>query len=270
MPEGDTIFRAARALDRALRGATVTGFESAYPALTRERLVGRRVEGVEAAGKHLLVRFAGGLGLRTHLRMSGAWHLYRPGERWRRARGRARIVLSTEGFVAVGFDVPDAELLRGQEDLSRSVVGRLGPDLLGVRFDLQEAVRRLRARPDEEVGQALLDQSAVAGVGNEYKSELLFVCRVHPRTLIRSLSDDALKALLSRAREWMLRNVAEPMRGPGRWTTGSHDPSRRVYVYGRAGRPCPRCGTPIAYGRHGAQARSTWWCPRCQPAQQTT
>ncbi|MGC4115549.1 MAG: DNA-formamidopyrimidine glycosylase family protein [Myxococcales bacterium] len=269
MPEGDTIFRAARALDRALRGGTVERFESVYPALANAELVGRTVEGVGAVGKHLLMRLSGGLVLRTHLRMNGAWHLYRPGERWRAAKSRARIVLATASFVAVGLDVPEAELLR-EQDVPQSVVGRLGPDLLAADFDLEEALRRLRSRPELEVGQALLDQTALAGVGNEYKSELLFICRLHPETKVAALTDAELRKLVDKARELLARNVAEPMRGAGRWTTGSHDPSRRVYVYGRTGQPCPRCGTAIAWARHGPQARSTWWCPRCQRLQQTT
>ena len=269
MPEGDTLFRAARALDRALRGKVIERFESAYPALTRERLEGRVVEGVSAVGKHLLMRLSGGLVVRTHLRMNGAWHLYRPDERWRKARSRARLVLATGDFVAVGFDVPEAELLR-EEDLPHSVVGRLGPDLLAPEFDSEEALRRLQARPGEEVGQVLLDQTVMAGVGNEYKSELLFICRIHPRSTVGAVAPADLKKLIAKARELLVRNVAEPMRGPGRWTTQSADPSRRVYVYGRTGRPCPRCGTPIAWSRQGSQARSSWWCPRCQPLQQTT
>ncbi|HEY3449759.1 MAG TPA: DNA-formamidopyrimidine glycosylase family protein [Myxococcales bacterium] len=269
MPEGDTLFRAARALDRALRGETIERFETAYPALARVELEGRVVEGVSAAGKHLLMRLSGGLVLRTHLRMNGAWHLYRPDERWRKARSRARIVLATRAFLAVGFDVPEAELL-GEQDLKRSVVGRLGPDLLGPEFDLEEALRRLRARPDREMGQALLDQTVMAGVGNEYKSELLFICRIHPCSPVSAVGDAGLRKLVEKARELLCRNVAEPMRGAGRWTTGSMDPARRAFVYGRTGRPCPRCGTAIAWARHGSQARSTWWCPRCQPLQQTT
>lgn len=263
MPEGDTIFRAARTLDRALRGRTVAQFESGFAHLAGADLVGRTVEGVSAAGKHVLVRLSGGLVLRSHLRMNGAWHVYKPGERWWKARGRARIVLATDAYVAVGFDVPDAELIR-ERDLARSPIGALGPDLLGEAFDAEEAVRRLRAKGDEPMGPALLDQGALAGVGNEYKSELLFIARVSPFAPVSAVSDPVLRGLVEKARELLQRNVQEPMRA-GRWTTTSKDPRQQVYVYGRGGKPCRRCGTPISWAKQGPQARSTYWCPRCQP-----
>ncbi|HXT30091.1 MAG TPA: DNA-formamidopyrimidine glycosylase family protein, partial [Vicinamibacterales bacterium] len=174
MPEGDTIFRAARTLNRALAGREILRFESVFPALTRIHedtpVTGRTIESVTAAGKHVLMRFSGDLVLRTHMRMNGSWHVYRPGERWLRPRRDMRIVIGTDAFDAVGFNVPVAEFLRGaalgrQEDLRK-----MGPDLLGESFDEADALQRLRARATTEIADALLNQRVVAGIGNVYKS----------------------------------------------------------------------------------------------------
>src|SRR4051794_20300099 len=167
MPEGDTLFRAARPLHRALAGKVVTRFDSAYAHVTAAAVdhpvVGRTVESVSAAGKHLLIRFSGDLVLRTHLRMSGSWHIYRPAERWQAPAREMRVLVATSDFVAVGFSVPVAEL--ASASAVERELRRLGPDLLGETFDEDEALRRLRARPERELGEALLDQSVVAGAG---------------------------------------------------------------------------------------------------------
>jgi endonuclease-8 len=279
MPEGDTIFRAARTLHRALAGKPVTRFESAYAHVTAvavdHPVVGRTVERVEAAGKHLLVRFSGGLALRTHMRMNGSWHIYRPGERWQRPRRAMRVLLETADFVAVAFDVPVAEL-QTEEALARDeALTRLGPDLLGPDFDEEEALRRLRARPERAIGEALLDQSAVAGAGNVYKSETLFLCAVSPFAPVSALDDEALRRLLAMVRRLMTLNVreSEPGAQPGaivtyrglRRTTHRADPAEGLWVYSRGGRPCRRCGTRIVLDRQGVHARVTYFCPRCQP-----
>ena len=273
MPEGDTIFRAARTLNRALAGREIVRFESVFPALTRIHedtpVTGRTVESVTAAGKHVLMRLSGDLVLRTHMRMNGSWHVYRPGERWLRPRRDMRIVIGTDAFEAVGFNVPVAEFLRGaavgrQEDLRK-----MGPDLLGESFDEAEALQRIRARATTEIANVLLNQRVVAGIGNVYKSEVLFLCRVHPFAEVRSVGDDQLRCLLATARQHLHANVVDPTaaivtyRGYRR-TTRRADPGERLYVYGRARQPCRRCGSPVQVRAQGRDARLTYWCPRCQ------
>lgn len=262
MPEGDTIHRAARTLHAALAGRIVTRFETVFPQLARVEIAGRTVERVEAAGKNLLMHLSGDLHLRTHMRMNGSWHIYRPGERWRMRRGDMRIVLETDAWVAVAFNVPVAELhdsrsLERQEDLRN-----IGPDLLGESPDLDEALRRIRSRADTEIAEVLLNQRVVSGIGNEFKSEVLFMARVSPFARVRDLSDDHLHGIVETARKVMLANVAK--RSPARITTFRLDPRTKQYVYSRGGKPCLRCGTTIQYAKQGPHARGTYWCPRCQ------
>lgn len=274
MPEGDTIFRAARTLHRALAGRTVTAFESVYPALTRvaedSPIVGRTVEEVSARGKHLLIAFGGGLVLRTHMRMSGSWHLYRPSERWQRPHGDMRVVIRTEAFVAVAFNVPIAEFVRARDVERGRVLGELGPDLLAPTFDERDALERVRAAGAKAIADVVLDQRTMAGAGNVFKSEVLFVCRVNPFTPVSGLPDASLLEIVRTLRRLMLANVA-PGSGAGivtyhgmRRTTGRSDPAARLWVYGRTGRPCRQCGTPIASRKQGPDARATYWCPKCQ------
>jgi endonuclease-8 len=274
MPEGDTIFRTARTLHMALAGRLVTSFETVLPALQRVHddhpITGRTVAGVRSAGKHLLIELSDGLVLRTHMRMSGSWHIYRPGERWRRSRAAMRIVLGTVGFEAVAFDVPIAEFIATRDINRHRDLAALGPDLLADRFEPAAAAARIRARPDEAIADVLLDQRAVAGLGNVYKSEVLFSCGLDPWRTVSSLSDDEVARVLDRARALLEANVVRgTARGVAAWrgrrrTTRSMDPGARLFVYGRTGRPCRRCGTPIAHRRQGSDARGTWWCPKCQ------
>jgi endonuclease-8 len=225
------------------------------------RLVGRTVESVEARGKHLLIGFSGGLWLRTHLRMRGSWHRYRVGEPWRLPAARASAVLHTDTAVAVCFDAPEVELLSSAELERHAVLSALGPDLLGAAFDADEAVRRLLAGPSVPLGEALLDQRAVAGIGNVVKSEVCFLERLDPWAPVGDVPETSLRAALVTARRVLQSNVG----GGARVTTGVSAPGRSLWVYGRAGRPCRRCGTLIAARRQGEQARMTYWCPRCQP-----
>jgi endonuclease-8 len=272
MPEGDTIFRTARTLERALAGRVVTAFETQLSALAvvdrRAPLVGRTIAGAEARGKHLLVTFSGDLILRTHLRMHGSWHIYRPGERWRAPRRDARIVVTTGEWVAIAFNVTDAELLTPAELARHPRLSALGPDLLGEAPDLVEARERMKGSSAAHIADALLAQQAVAGLGNVYKSELLFVLGVYPFTPVAGLSDDALDALLARGRDLLRLNVAEaPVAGgarAGRVTTGRLNPDEKVWVYGRAGEPCFRCGSSIR-SESETGGRRTYWCPTCQP-----
>ena len=245
----------------ALAGRVVTRFETVLPKLARVPLAGRTIEKVEAVGKNLLVHFSGDLHLRTHMRMHGSWHLYKPGERWRRRRDDMRIVLETDTWVAVGFNIPVAEFYdERQEDLRK-----IGPDFLGETFDRDEAVRRIRARPDEEIADVLLNQRVVSGIGNEYKSEVLFMARVNPFTLVRDVTDEQLDTILATARKVMLANVRK--RSTQRVTTFSLDPRQAQYVFGRGAKPCRKCGTPILYKKQGRDVRGTYWCPRCQSLQ---
>lgn len=274
MPEGDTIFRTARTLHRALAGRTVTGFETVLPKLARVAedtpLVGREVTRVRSLGKHLLIEFSGDLVLRTHMRMNGSWHIYRPDERWRRGRPAMRIVIRTDEYVAIGFDIPVAEFLSSRELERHEELRALGPDLLDDRFDAAEAARRLRALGDTELGEALLNQRAMAGVGNVFKSEILFVCRLDPFRPVASVTDAQLAKAVAVARDLLRANVIDAARlGAATWggyrrTTRRANPEARLWVYGRGGRPCLRCGTPIAYRKQGPDARGTYWCPRCQ------
>lgn len=267
MPEGDTIHRSADVLRRHLLGGTVLrAWSQPRPGLARvprlSRLEGRSVESVEARGKHLLIGFSGGLWIRTHMRMRGSWHRYRIGEAWRLPASRASAVVRTESAVAVCFDAPEVELLTTAELGRHAALSALGPDLLGVTFDADEAARRLMAAPDTPLGEALLNQRAVAGIGNVYKSEVCFLECLDPWAGVGSVQADALARALTTARRLMQANV----RGGSRVTTGVGAPGSTLWVYGRAGRPCRRCGTLIVGRRQGEQARMTYWCPRCQPS----
>jgi endonuclease-8 len=276
MPEGDTIFRAARTLDTALAGARVVAFDSVLPALTRVHadapLTGRTIERVASVGKHLLIYFSGDLVLRTHMKMSGSWHIYRRGERWQRPRADMRIVVATEKYEAVGFRIPVAELTRTRTtDGARAhpALKDLGPDLLSDDFDVEEVLRRARENARAEIADVLLNQRVMAGVGNVYKSEVLFVGRVSPFAAVRSLGDEKLRTLVVAARGLLRANVSlklPPMTTYTgfRRTTARQDPAERLWVYGRARRPCRTCGTPIAVRPQGPHARLTYWCPECQ------
>lgn len=261
MPEGDSIFRAARALQQALAGRTVTRFESVFPRLTRVDadcpMPGRTIDRVEARGKHLLIWFSGDLVLRTHMRMHGSWHIYRPGERWQRPRADMRIIIGTAEFEAVAFNVPVAELTNGRALERDPAVRELGPDILADVFDAAAIVGRIRHAPDIEIANALLDQRVVSGIGNIFKSEALFAARVHPFARANDLSDADIERVVAAARK-LMRASARSER-PGGW-----------WVYGRAGRPCRRCGSPLSRRKQGDAARSTYWCERCQRATSTS
>ncbi len=277
MPEGDTIFRTAHVLHRALAGRTVTRFDSAFPALTRidhdRPIAGRIVESVTSRGKHLLIAFSADLVLHTHMRMNGSWHIYRHGERWRRPPRDMRVLVETVDFVAVGFNVPVAELLTARDLARHKDLQALGPDLLDPAFDAAEVRRRMRTHGSDAVGDVLLNQRIVAGIGNVFKSEILFVAGVDPFAPIAALTDEELHAILAVSRKLLTANVADRANtfGPevGRRTTASLNPDAKLWVYGRGGQPCRRCGTPIDAAKTGLDARLTYWCPRCQPARAT-
>lgn len=254
MPEGDTLVRTAVGLRTFLLGRTVTAASARQPGPRAERLVGATVTAVEAAGKNLLIRLDNGLEIRTHLGMHGSWHRYRPGERWHRPPARARLVMEVPGWVAVCFDAPVVELFEARAERLHPSLSRLGPDLSKDSFDADETLRRLRdaAPSGRSVADVLLDQRALAGIGNEVKSEVLWQARVWPWTAIPDLDDTGLAGLVALARG-ILREGAATGRRPR-------------HVYRRAGRPCPRCGTIILVRHQGTDLpRLTFWCPSCQP-----
>lgn len=275
MPEGDTIFRAARTLNKALQGKVVTRFESAFPRLKRvdedTPIAGRAVESVIARGKWIEMQLSGGLVLVTHMLMNGTWHIYRPGERWKRRREEMRVLIESEDFVAVAFNIQVAEFFPVDKMTSESPSRRIEADFLSADFDEEEAFQRLRAAGDIEVGDALLKQTLVAGVGNVYKSEIAFACGVNPFALMGHVSDEQLRCMARTARKFMQANVA-PGAGEAivtyfgfRRTTGRANPGDRLWVYGREGKPCRRCGAPIRMRKQGPGARVAFWCPQCQP-----
>jgi endonuclease-8 len=261
VPEGDTVWLAAQRMNTALAGATLRRGELRVPQLAGVDLAGVAVREVVPRGKHMLIRLGDDRTLRTHFRMDGSWHIYRPGTKWRGGPAFAvRAVLATDAWECVGYRLHDMALVATADE--DRLVGHLGPDVLGPDWDLDEALRRLGAHPDEDIGVALLDQRNLAGIGNLYKVESLFLCGVHPWTRVADVPD--LAALVDRARTLMLANRDHPEQS----TTGDTRRGQDHWVAGRAGRPCRRCGTPILLGDQGPdlQERVTWWCPRCQAA----
>jgi endonuclease-8 len=259
MPEGDTLAKTAARLRPALVGHALTRFEA--PLLRgRAPALGTQVTGVEARGKHLLVHFDDGRTLQTHMRMTGSWHLYRPGERWRKPAHLARAVIEVgpagddDGWVAVCFSAPVVELVR------EARTDHLGPDLCTPDPDLDEVVRRMgTVDPTTPLADVLLDQRICCGVGNVYKSEVPFALGLHPLTPVGTLDRRRRLAVARTAAEQLRRNLTTTSR------TTMAGPPGTVGVYGRRGEPCRRCGTPVEWARTGPQARGTYWCPHCQP-----
>jgi endonuclease-8 len=259
MPEGDTVWLAGRRLHDALAGRRLTRSDFRVPTLATVDLSGRTVTEVVSRGKHLLTRIDDDRTLHTHFRMDGSWHLYRPGERWRGGpQWQVRVLLENAQWQAVGYRLPVVELLpRGHE---RDAVGHLGPDILGPDWDPAEAVRRLAADPDRELGPALLDQRNLAGVGNLYKAEVCFLAGLTPWTRVGDVPD--LAGLVDRVARLLQANKATARQV----TTGDTRRGRQHWVFERAGRPCLRCGSRVASAEQGAApyARITYWCPSCQ------
>jgi endonuclease-8 len=248
-------------------GREVTAARVRLPGPQVDRLIGRTVTDVEAYGKHLLIRFDSGLELHSHLGMHGSWHRYAPGERWRRPAARAKLVMEVRGAVAVCFDAPTLELFETRVEPIHPGLSKLGPDLLAPDFgpaELDEARRRLRASEAarRSIAEGLLDQRALAGIGNVYKNETLFAERVDPFAPVDRLDDLTLDRLIRTAREQLLANVGQVDRvtTDRRWAARG----RRTWIYRRPGRPCPRCGTLVRATRHGELPRATYWCPGCQ------
>ncbi|KJQ53993.1 DNA-formamidopyrimidine glycosylase family protein [Microbacterium sp. SA39] len=256
MPEGDTVFRTAKRLDEALAGGEVTRFDLRVPRFATLDLTGQPVHGAVSRGKHLLLRI-GDSTLHSHLRMDGAWFTYRPGEKWRHPAFKVRAIVGTAEREAVGVDIAEIEVVatRDEEDL----VGYLGPDPLADDWDIAEAIRRLSA-DTRSIHVALLDQRNVAGFGNEYAAELLFLRGILPTTPTPEVDVPALLEL-------GVRTIRANRDRSGRTFTGIDRPGQAAWVYGRSGRPCRRCGTRILRGELGAdptRERVTFWCPFCQ------
>jgi len=257
VPEGDTVYRTAKNLDAALTGHQLVRSDFRVPAFATLDLVGETVDSVASRGKHLLMQI-GDWTVHSHLKMEGSWHLYRQGTRWRRPEWQARAVLTTADWTAVGFQLGLLEVVPRTEE--NSIVGYLGPDLLGPDWDADEALRRLTADPTRPVGLALLDQRVLAGLGNVYRNELCFLRGVLPTRPVGEVADPAkLIALAHRLidanKDRVERTTTGTLRGATDW------------VYRREGKPCLRCGTTIERGSLGddeLQLRDTYWCPRCQ------
>jgi endonuclease VIII len=279
MPEGDTIYRAARALQKALGGKVVTGFETGLAKLAsvndQAPVVGRVVEKVEARGKWLLIFFSGDLVLATHMLMSGSWHVYRVGEKWWLPRSKMRVVISCGEMQAVAFNVPVAEFHTGRSLERKFGELKLGADVLGEGFTVEAGVGALRdygqKHPEAEVGVVLLNQRVMAGLGNVYKSEVAFAAGVNPFRQMRTVSEREMEKMAEAAQRFMKANVVE---GTGeaivtysgnRRTTHDMDRNNRLWVYRRAGQECRRCGAVVEMRKQGEQVRSTYWCGSCQP-----
>jgi endonuclease VIII len=279
MPEGDTIYRSARAMQRAIGGQVCTGFETRLATLARvddeKPVAGRTIEKVEARGKWLLVHFSGDLILLTHMLMSGSWHLYRTGERWFMGKDKMRAVIRTADWQAVAFNVPVAEFHTARSLERNTQVSKLGMDVLGDGYTVEGAVAKLKsygaAHPEAEIAVVLLNQRVLAGLGNVYKSEVAFAAGVNPFRPMWTITDREFEVMAERAQKWMKENVADG-KGDGivtysgnRRTTGSSNRDDRLWVYRRKGQECRRCGAVIEMRKQGVQARSTYWCPGCQP-----
>lgn len=257
MPEGDTVWFAARRLNDALADETLTGCDLRVPEFATVDFTGRVVDEVASRGKHLLIR-VGDATIHSHLKMEGRWHVYRHGERWRRPAHSARIVLTTEHVQAVGFWLAMVSVV--PRDDEQRVVGHLGPDLLGPDWDAALAVTNLARNPDRPVFLALLDQRNLAGLGNEYVNELLFVSGAAPTLPV---GDVDLPRVVDRAHRMITANRDRV----SRTFTGSDRPGQSTWVYGREHASCRRCGTKLCRGELGddpTRQRQTWWCPSCQ------
>jgi endonuclease-8 len=258
MPEGDTIHHAARRIRAVLQDRVPEQIITPHPRHAGdrwpERLAGRAVRAVDARGKHLFVRFEGELTLHSHLRMTGVWGVHREGERWRRSARRAWLVLRTGEWTVVEFDGPVLELMSDSRARRDRRIAALGPDVIGERFDRDAFLRRLRAAdPARPLGDALLDQRIVAGIGNVWKAESCFATGIDPWRPLGEVRDEEAAAVVGFARKHM-RQSAD--------SDGFSERPRAVYD--RAGRPCPRCGTPICRRAQGDGNRLTYWCPGCQ------
>lgn len=262
MPEGDALFRFAAKIRAPLEGRVILAARSHGPGPVPrvEKIVGRTCTAVRAHGKNMLISFDNGLALRGHLRMYGTWHVYKPGEPWARPEREARLVLEVDGAVVVNFSAPVIELIEERSLGYHAPVASLGPDLLDDAFDIEEAIERFRHSTREllTIGDAIMDQRAVAGAGNIWKHEALFHARMNPWRRVNELTDEELRLLLDKARGLLRASV-----GKENALGMTRRPS--MYVYMRGGQPCRRCRTTLRSAPQGVDIRHTAWCPQCQP-----
>ena len=256
MPEGDTIRSAANRIGAALIGSEIETIETPHPRHAKDgwadRLAGRKVHAIDVHGKHLMMRFDGGLTIHSHLRMTGAWGVYPRGKRWHRGAHRAWLVIRTADHEVVQFDGPVLELMTDGRSRFDQRLARLGPDVLAPEFDDRAFVRRLREDDQTRtLGDALLDQRNVAGLGNIWKAEGCFAAGVDPWRRLRDVNDDDAVAVISTVRPLMQKSVEQGF-------------PKDLQIYKRAGMPCPRCGATIRARGQGDDNRTTYWCPECQ------
>jgi endonuclease VIII len=259
VPEGDSLYLYAERLRKVLLGRTIKAARAHGPGAVPqvERIIGAACTGVRAQGKNVLISFDNELALRSHLRMYGSWDVYAPGERWRRSRRDARLVLEVEGAVVVNFNAPVIELLPERDLEAHRPISNLGPDLLAEEFDVDGVVQTYRdpALAELSIGDAIMEQRVMAGVGNIWKHETLFRCGINPWLTVADLSDGQLRQMVETARS-LLRQAAGMDGGSGR---------PRMYSYAKFGQACQRCFTRLRRARQGRDLRYTTWCPKCQP-----
>jgi endonuclease VIII len=281
MPEGDTIFRSATTLRPAMEGRVIEDARIRDSQFDCERILGWAVTGVEARGKHLLMHLSEGakpqaaaqhpspnfsprgrgtLCIHSHMGMTGSWHVYRPGEPWRKPAHYAALQLAINRLEVICFSPRLLELLTGDQLRRHPHLTRLGPDLLSKEFDVDAAIARFRARNHVPLGEAVMNQTIVSGIGNIYKSEILFILQLDPFAAVAKFTDDELRGIIAKARYLLRLNSG----GPNRTTRFGSD-AGRMWVYGRSGTPCPKCGAIIHLRRQGEAGRTTCWCPECQP-----
>ena len=261
MPEGDTIFRAATRLRPLLEQQPIQEASSSKPQLAAGSLVGQVVTNVESRGKHLLIHFADGRVLNSHMGMTGSWHFYRHGEPWQKPERFAALVLKVPEWVVVCFTPKTLELLTAAALRRHPYLQRLGQDLLAGQVDAAETLRRFRTQDQRPIGEAIMNQSIVSGIGNVYKSEVLFITHVDPFAPVALVTDDELLKIVEVAQHWMKRNLDGHARRTRLAVAG-----KRQWVYGRSGERCFVCGTVIQMRRQGDLGRSTYWCAMCQPS----
>ena len=283
MPEGDTIYRAARALQKAIGGKPVTAFDANVATLASvadsKGIVGRTVEKVEARGKWCLIHLSGDLILVTHMLMSGSWHIYRVGERWFSPRSSMRCAITTGDFIAVAFNVPVTAFHTARSLERYSQIPKLGVDILGDAYDTNAGIAAMKtytqSHPESEVGVTLLNQRVMAGLGNVYKSEVAFAAGVNPFRQLSTVTEREVEVMAEVSGRYLrahINNGSDSNNTDGivtysgnRRTTHAMDRSDRLWVYGRQGQECRRCGALVMMRKQGEQVRSTYWCPQCQP-----
>lgn len=284
MPEGDTIFRTARTLRKVLADQVIERAQARVPTLSAtagssssvnlipgphfaigcewyalDCFAGHLVESVEPHGKHMLITLDDGRAIHSHLGMTGSWHVYRPGESWQKPEKYARLLLEVPGFVVICFTPMTLELCSPIALRRHHFINGLGPDLLAREIDIPDMITRFRQHNHVPIGEAVMNQTIVCGIGNIYKSELLFLSNINPFAPVASLSDEALRDLLELARDLMCQNLQERDRTT-RYENGAH----RLWVYARTGQPCTLCGAIIQLRRQGDLGRTTYWCSQCQ------